>query len=276
MFSKNIWILLVIIFFNGIIYAQNANLAANDCVNAIVVCGNNDIQSNVSGPGTVELFNNGGDCFLFESNSLWFEINVTVSGTLAFTVTPDNPDIVVDYDFNLFGTSSSCGNLGDPIRCSTTNPVNAGLTNNLTGLRDNENDVSEGPGADGNSFVSSVNVVAGERYLLVVDRPIGMGGFSLEFTGTAEFFDPPVIDNTQPDDFEICLATTNTVVDLTPVLEQISTDPNTQISLYGSAAEAFDQENPITTVDSFTINQPSTTLFARAENGDGCFEIIDF
>ena len=273
---RTYFIVLFALIHNGFICAQELNQAPNDCVNAIVVCGNNEIESNVSGPGTVELFDNGGDCFLFESNSLWFEINVTVPGTLAFIITPDSPDISVDYDFNLFGTSSSCTNLGDPIRCSTTNPIDAGLSNNLTGLRDGENDNSEGPGQDGNGFVSSVNVFAGERYLLVIDRPVGTGGFNLEFTGTANFFDPPVIDNFEPDNLEICLATTNTSVDLTSVLQQISSDPNTQISVHESSAEAFDDENPITPIENYIITQPITTLFVRAENGDGCFEIIDF
>jgi len=139
-FFKRISIITLLVFSNSL-WSQS-NQAANDCINAIVVCGNNEIESNVSGPGTIELFDNGGDCFLFENNSLWFELNITVSGTLAFTITPEDSSISVDYDFNLFGTSSSCGNLGDPIRCSTTNPIAAGLTNNLTGLRDSETDNS--------------------------------------------------------------------------------------------------------------------------------------
>jgi len=273
-FFKRISIITLLVFSSSL-WSQT-DQAANDCINAIVVCGNNEIESNVSGPGTIELFDNGGDCFLFENNSLWFELNITVSGTLAFTITPEDSSISVDYDFNLFGTSSSCGNLGDPIRCSTTNPIAAGLTNNLTGLRDGETDNSEGPGQDGNSFVSTVNVFAGERYLLVVDRPIGEGGFNLEFTGTADFFEPPVIDNSEPDSVEICLASENTTVDLTPVLQQISTDPSTQLSIHLSAAGAFDNENPITPIENFPITQPITTVFVRAENGDGCFEVIDF
>ena len=64
-----------------------------------------------------------------------------------------------------------CGSLGTAIRCSTTNPQASGQGNNLTGLSTSESDVTEGPGATGNSFVSAINATAGDSYFIVIDRP---------------------------------------------------------------------------------------------------------
>lgn len=258
------------------IWSQSPATSSNECANAIVVCGNNQISSNVSGAGTVEITGTADNCFLTESNSLWFEINITAPGTLAFTITPDSPDLVVDYDFNLFGANRVCSDLGPAIRCSTTNPVQAGLGTNQTGLDPNETDTSEGPGQDGNSFVTDVDVAVGETYLLLINRPVGNGGFSLDFTGTAEFSDPPVIDNSEPDDVEICIATQGDLVDISSIIQTISTDPDTQITLHESASEAFDSENEINPITAYQIDAAVTTLFARVQNGEGCFEIIDF
>jgi len=52
-------------------------------------------------------------------------------------------------------------------------------------------ETSEGPGANGDSFVSDIDVLAGESYFIVIDRPVGNSPFSLEWTGTATFPDNP-------------------------------------------------------------------------------------
>ena len=58
---------------------------ANDCVDAVVVCGNSTINTNVSGFGTQELDNSANPCFFQEVNSLWLQLNIAVTGTLEFT-----------------------------------------------------------------------------------------------------------------------------------------------------------------------------------------------
>ena len=181
-----LWILL------GFLLSFSSVEAQTDCVDAIVVCGNSGYQNlGVSGFGTQEVSGNNA-CSSGENNSIWFNVTAATSGTLSFTLTPESTSILEDYDFYIFGPNVSCNNLGFAIRCSTTNPNQAGQGNNLTGLSDAETDVSEGPGADGNSFVSSINVNAGDQFYLVIDRPIGTSNFSLEWTGTATFDDPPV------------------------------------------------------------------------------------
>ena len=158
----------------------------NDCQNSVTVCGNSSFTLDVSGIGTQELTGSN-TCSSQENNSIWLEVTIASSGTLAFTLTPGSTDINEDYDFFLFGPDVTCGNIGQAIRCSTTNPAAASQGNNLTGMNATDPDPDEGPGADGDSFVSDLDVLAGETYFLVIDRPIGNSPFSLEWTGTATF-----------------------------------------------------------------------------------------
>ncbi|MDR2206008.1 MAG: gliding motility-associated C-terminal domain-containing protein [Flavobacteriaceae bacterium] len=182
-------ILLLILFFLGILsFAQNGE--ANDCVNYIQICGNQAISLNPNGIGTQEIGDN--VCDSEENNSLWIRFTAKTSGTLGFDLIPTNTDIEVDYDFWVFGPNVSCGNIGNSIRCSTTNPMNSGAANNHTGMRDSEpdGDFFEGPGELGDNYIKSLDVIAGESYFLVIDRPIGNGSFNLNWTGTATLDDP--------------------------------------------------------------------------------------
>lgn len=263
-------ILILFLFVSCSSWAQ----LANDCVDAIVVCGNSSVASNSSGFGTQELDNTANDCLFEETNSIWLQLNIAESGSLSFVITPDNENIVVDYDFFVFGPSSTCGNFNDPIRCSTTNPQSAGLTSNTTGLRDSENDQNEGPGPGGNSFVSAIPVIAGETYYLLVDRPIGNGGFSLEWTSTSEFFDAPLVN--EPDDINLCVASLATTVDLTPTRNGINTNPEVEVSLHTSLADAFDGRNSIEDPEAYPIERSRNTIYAKIQGMNGCFEIAKF
>jgi hypothetical protein len=177
---------LFLLFQSAITTAQQPN----DCVNALVVCGDSDVILDVNGAG-----NNSNEfpdsCSSNENNSLWLEVTVVTNGTLAFTLTPNSTAITEDYDFFIFGPNTTCGSLGPTIRCSTTNPQAAGQGNNLTGLSTSETDVTEGPGTAGNSFVSAINATAGDSYFIVIDRPVGNSPFSLDWTGTAQFSEAP-------------------------------------------------------------------------------------
>jgi len=158
--------------------------AQNDCSNAVQVCGNQSISLNVSGGGSQEI-NNSFLCFSYENNSLWLRFTILTGGTLGFTLIPSSTAITEDYDFMIFSSNATCSNLGNPIRCSSTNPQAAGLPNNQTGMRASSSDVSEGPGNLGDSWVQWLNVNAGESYYLLIDRPIGNAAFTLNWTGSA-------------------------------------------------------------------------------------------
>lgn len=247
---------------------------ANDCGDAIVVCGNTNISSNASGYGIQELDAALNPCTFEEVNSLWLTVNIAVGGTLAFNLRPDSSDLVVDYDFYVYGPFSNCTNLNDPIRCNTTNPIQAGLSSNLTGLRDTETDTSGGPGENGNGFVSSIPVVAGEQYYVLIDRPVGNGGFNLEWTGTAGFLPPPEVN--QPENIEVCEDQRNLQIDLTQHTTQITTSTQANIFYYNSYADAFDYTNAIRDPAQFMYTGSATTIYVRVTNPNGCFQITDF
>lgn len=120
-----------------------------------------------------------------ENNSLWLRFTIETGGTLGFNLIPASTAISEDYDFMIFGPNVSCGNLGSPIRCSSTNPQAAGSPNNHTGMNGSNFDISEGPGDQGNNWIQWLTVTAGQSYFLLIDRPLGNSAFTLNWTGTA-------------------------------------------------------------------------------------------
>ncbi|MVO08843.1 T9SS type B sorting domain-containing protein [Flavobacterium sp. TP390] len=182
---KNNYFLTTFLLFITLSFAQNL---PNDCQNYIQACDNQSVSFDVSGAGVQEI--NPPSCSSQENNSLWLRVTIDQPGTLGFTIIPQSGSINEDYDFWVFGPASTCGNLGAPIRCSTTNPAAAGLTNNHTGLNASSFDTSEGPGPSGDSFVRELNVLSGESYFVVIDRPVGSSPFSLNWNGTATILNP--------------------------------------------------------------------------------------
>ncbi|MGB7394678.1 MAG: T9SS type B sorting domain-containing protein [Pricia sp.] len=262
--------ILPLLLFSTAVLAQSAN----DCSNAVVVCGNSVITSNASGFGTQKLDSGINPCAFEEVNSIWLQLNIDQTGLLEFLLTPDDPDIEVDYDFYIFGPDFNCGNFDAPVRCSTTNPNQAGISSNVTGLRAGSTDESEGPGPEGDSFVAPLQVFAGETYFLLIDRPEGDGGFSLDWEGSSDFVDPPPILVDEPDVIETCFADFGLPIDLTQNENQIAIDPGIFFEYFASRADAFDGNRQITDPTAFTTNAFST-IFVKATSGNSCFEILE-
>ncbi|MGH1388137.1 MAG: hypothetical protein ACRBBL_25675, partial [Kordia sp.] len=268
-----------------LLLTTNLFFAQNDCIDAIVVCSNVGFEDlDVSGFGTQELTNSNA-CGLQETNSLWLDLTINTGGTLGFVLTPTLTDISEDYDFFVFGPDPTCNNIGQSIRCSTTNPINAGLTNNLTGMNDTETDTFEGPGADGNSFVSSISVSPGERYFIVIDRPLGVGGFNLEWTGTATFNAAPNISIPQGTsiDLEECDVVGDpndetTTFDLTvnsPII--IGAQTGVTLTYHTSNTNAQTGNGPITNPAAFSNASNPQTIYVRLEDDvTGCFSTDEF
>ena len=256
----------------------------NDCVNPLVVCGNKGFNNiEVSGPGIQELVGTN-SCASEEHNSLWFDITIKTGGTLAFILKPESDSIIEDFDFFVFGPNVSCTNLGRAIRCSTTNPLGADLLNNHTGMSENVEDISEGPGSDGNSFVSALEVAAGERYFIVIDRPIGSSNFTIDWTGTAEFNDAPKAeiplgvsidleecDSIMPYDDKV------TNFDLTRNDFIIGNQTDVSISYHLNNTDANIGINVISEPETFINTSNNQLIFARLENTiTGCYSISSF
>lgn len=257
--------------------------AQNDCQDALIVCGNSNFTNlNATGFGIQEL-NGSNNCASQENNSLWLQLNIKTGGTLGFTLIPTSADINIDFDFFVFGPNATCGNLGQAIRCSTTNPLASGASNNRTGMNSIAADVSEGPGADGNNYVKWLTVQAGESYFLVIDRPIGSSNFSLQWTGTATFHDKPSF-NPIPGgisaDLHVCDDNNDgrAKFDLeinTPIL--LSTQPDIVISYHRNQNDATVGQNPINTSTPFTSLTAGQTIYARITNTlTGCFDFTSF
>ncbi|WP_333877046.1 T9SS type B sorting domain-containing protein [Flavobacterium sp.] len=271
-------LLFVLIFLGITLNAQN------DCADAIVVCGNTNFNNvEVNGSGSIqEVSSCGGQ----EYNSIWMKIKIATSGTLEFTIVPESPNLIEDFDFYLYYYESCIEK--NIIRCSTTNPNMAGLTYNITGLQSSETDTSEGPAGDGNSFVSVVDVLAGETYMLVVDRAIGNSNFSIIWTGTATFNDPPQFDlplGVTSIDLTQCdvdgVPNASTVFDLTQNTPHIiGSQTNVTVTYYTNESDAFLGENAITNPSSFVNTSNPQTIYVRIEStvtecfNNGSFDLI--
>lgn len=275
---KNILLLLFLLLINS-----NA-IAQTDCGDALIVCGNSGFTGlTVSGFGAQEL-DSATTCGSDENNSIWMKLNIKTSGVLGFVLTPETTDISEDFDFFIFGPNVFCGSLGTSIRCSTTNPQAARQGNNLTGMNTTETDVSEGPAANGNSFVKSLDVLAGESYFLVIDRPVGNSNFSIQWTGTATFFDPPNLPNPSATvvDLEQCdldgVPDSSTPFDLTqntPIM--IGSQTNVMVTYHTTSNDAITGYNEILTPNSFPNTSNPQTIYARITNiSSGCFEYTNF
>lgn len=252
-----------------------------DCVNAVVVCGNSNINLDVNGIGVQEIAGLG--CSSQENNSLWLRVRATTDGTIGFNLIPESVSIQEDYDFWVFGPNVTCNNLGLPIRCSTTNPQAAGQGNNHTGMNASSTDTAEGPGAQGNSFVRELDVLQDEVYFIVIDRPVGNSGFNLEWTGTAGLGEQPIneVANTQILDFEGCdnlMPFNDNVIEIdldakTPDI--IGTQTNISVSYHSNESDAIQNINPLTSP--YNNTNPNETIFVRITNDvTDCFDISSF
>ncbi|WP_179348261.1 T9SS type B sorting domain-containing protein [Winogradskyella pacifica] len=281
-FIKKAIVLIWCFFFSTLIYAQQPN----DCQFAVTVCGNSDFSLDVNGVGTQEL-NNSNTCGSQENNSIWLEVNIATDGTLAFTLTPSSSNISEDYDFFVFGPNVSCGNIGQAIRCSTTNPAAANQGNNRTGLNATSTETSDGPGADGDSFVSDIDVLAGESYFIVIDRPVGNSPFSLEWTGTASFPEAPsnpLVNNTTTislPNLEVCDSTAPYDDNITEfnlnILTQdiINGESDVMVTYHKSESDANINVNGLGNI--FNNTSSNETIYVRIENlTTGCYIINDF
>jgi len=173
-----------------------------DCETPLVLCSTTDLNIAADGIGRNE-FNDPDNvippCYTFDAHHIWVEVNIESTGLFEFSLIPEISG--ADFDFAIYGPDVACDSLGVSIRCSSTNPARAGVTDR-TGLNTTETDVAEGPGPDGNGFLKAIDAVVGEVYYIVIDRAVGSGGFVLEPGGTAQLPATPSVTGTSNQ--EIC------------------------------------------------------------------------
>lgn len=267
-----------------LLYTSYKAAAQNDCVDAITVCGSmNYTGLHATGFGIQEI-NPNNACLSRENNSIWFKIKIKNGGTLGFILTPESDDIFVDYDFWVFGPNKVCGNLGDPIRCSTTNPFTSGGTDNLTGMNDVATDQSEGPNHLGDQFVQQLTVQSNDVYYLLVDRPHGDANFSIQWTGTATFFEAPFFDNPLNISLDMGVCDTDGQTDghflynLTVHRAMlIGTQDDVTLTYHVDSGDAITGDNPIANPEAYTTIADPQDIYMRMTNTiTGCYAIETF
>jgi hypothetical protein len=141
---------------------------AADCGAGTTICSNTSFNGNSGGGGNITDFTNANtDCLdAPEHQTSWYYFSSTTNGTIGMTITPALT--TDDYDWAIWGplASVTCPPSSTPIRCSAAD--GNGTAANITGLGNGAADVSEGP--FGNGWVSSLNVLAGEIYVMVLDN----------------------------------------------------------------------------------------------------------
>jgi gliding motility-associated-like protein len=250
----------------------------NDCSNAILVCGSTSFGLEPDGEGFDEFSLPGNvrpPCYSFNLNTIWLRFVIEESGELTFDLIPDSG--TADYDFAIYGPNVTCDNLGNAIRCSSTNPQNAGVSAN-TGLNLTETDFFEGPGEDGNGYLQYIDALAGEEYIILIDRPHGSGGFSMEMTGSAILPEQPTAHSV--DDMVSCemdqVVDESTAFNFDPLIPLIiQGQANMTVTFHESLNDANIGINPISS-PYMNISNPMTIFYRIENNSSGCVDINDF
>ncbi len=182
----------------------------SDCINGVVLCDKSPfkVESLTSaGQDTREV--DGNSCIGGEFQSAWYKWTCDESGTLSFTLTPNNHidrnRVSDDLDFIVYELPNGIDDCAGKrvIRCmgagangtgGVTNPLSDWIDcNGPTGLRIGERDTIEVAGcrAGQNNFIKELNMVSGKSYALIVNNFTREGrGFSIEFGGTGTFLGP--------------------------------------------------------------------------------------
>lgn len=266
---------LILLFF---IVFSSFGQSPNDCTNAILVCGNTSFGLEPDGVGFDEFSLPGNvrpPCYDFNLNTIWLRLVIEESGELTFDLIPDSGS--ADYDFAIYGPNVSCDDLGSAIRCSSTNPQNAGVSAN-TGLNLTETDHFEGPGEDGNGYLQYIDALAGEEYIILIDRPHGSGGFSLEMTGSAILPEQPFANDV--DDIVTCemdqVVDGFTEFNFDPLIPDIiQGQPNMTVTFHETLNDANIGVNPISS-PYMNVTNPMTIYYRIENNNSGCVDINDF
>ncbi|MBK7384730.1 MAG: hypothetical protein IPI81_15575 [Flavobacteriales bacterium] len=150
----------------------------SDCAFATNVCSDVNLNDASTGPGITAEGCAG--CVTSENYTNWYRIQIQTSGTLAFTINPNNN--ADDFDPVVFGPNVSCAAMGSPIRCSYAIGAGNGNTGLGNGAVDNSEDVY------GDQWVAPINAIAGQIYYIMINgwsATSGSNGFLLDWTGTA-------------------------------------------------------------------------------------------
>lgn len=184
----------------GILSCLHAHAQANaDCVTAMEICDKKHLRiASAGGEGNNRTEADFLACFMSsenkgqaEENSTWLKFDIAESGTLTFTLTPHKSDD--DLDFVVYRSiDGTCKNM-KIVRCNAAGDPSDWASHSRclgqTGLRAGETDSSEDAGCtdiDDNAWLAPLNVIKGEKYVLLVSNVTTKGpGFDIDWGGTA-------------------------------------------------------------------------------------------
>lgn len=250
----------------------------SDCTNSILVCGDVNFGLEPDGVGFDEFSlpgNTRPSCYSFNLNTIWLKFEFETEGIFIFDLIPLNG--TDDYDFAIFGPNLECDELGEPIRCSSTNPQAAGVPAN-TGLNLEETDVTEGPGEDGNGYLKFIEVEAGDSYYVLIDRPHGSGKFDISYTGSADLpeqpiaFEVPSISECEQDPVVDQAIAVNLEL-LVPDIVMGQTDVT--VSFHETLNDANIGLNLLSS-PYYNSENPQTVYYRVEKTTTGCFDINEF
>ncbi|HYV91453.1 MAG TPA: CUB domain-containing protein, partial [Chitinophagales bacterium] len=162
-----------------------AGQSSTDCEGAIQVCNTNMLTHTALGYpdfGSQEYNSQYWGCDVSgEIRSAWYYFQIATSGTFGFTVSALSGSSYMDNDFVLWGPMSglNCPMNTTPLRCSRAIAYSSnsyGLPPYSTGLETGAGDFTEG--GSGDAFVETVNAVAGEWYVLMVNIYTGPSSYN--------------------------------------------------------------------------------------------------
>lgn len=163
-----------------------------DCNTATQICNNSPFVGNSTGFGTQELSVTNRGCLSTEHQASWYIFQIQTSGTLNMTIVPG---VGVDYDYALWGPNSACSPTTSPIRCSFASGFitnsNTGSYNTGFGVLGTES--SDGTAGTLDGWSSTLNVIAGQTYILLIDNFTSNSTFfNLNWGGTASLSCTPL------------------------------------------------------------------------------------
>lgn len=262
-----------------------------DCPDAVILCDKSPFYvESLVGIGALDNELESNDCIGEEFASVWYKWTCDQSGTLEFTLTPNNytPGIESDdLDFSVYRLNNGIDDCTDKslLRCvasgangtnNVTDPFPTWeICNGPTGLIGGDNDLSEAPGCQqgNNNFARPLDMVSGETYALIVNNYSQSGlGFSIEFGGTGTFLGPEV-------DFDI-MALEAFECDKTIEFLNLSDSQTDPIVEYewnfgnGASPTFSDQEGPHNVIyDSF--GEKTVALTVTSTKGCSVTKILD-
>ncbi|MFK7982396.1 MAG: gliding motility-associated C-terminal domain-containing protein [Saprospiraceae bacterium] len=176
--------------------------SATACENALVL---NGCSPNIPAALTVELGSGSSDFFkfdvnngcwedIFETNYTWFTFEAQADGEFAFLLRNNDPDGLVDIDFNIWGPFNNLENAC--VASENTQPIRSSWADDLvysvTGLANINPELgtpvtSTCEDAFGEGFVKPLQVKKGEVYVVLIndfDGVIFSGAIAIDFAGT--------------------------------------------------------------------------------------------